>query len=117
MKRSILDEIEAERDRQDARWGVQTHPFDHPDAWWQGVTTRDAAQRRCGDYEIPSEDRAKFLCENEDMRGTLTWPHILIEEVSEAVSAAGDPVAMRAELVQVAAVAAAMIEALDRAAE
>ena len=47
--------------------------------------------------------------------GAHSWDAILLEEVFEAL-AESDPVRRRAELVQVAAVAAAEIEAIDRAA-
>lgn len=49
---------------------------------------------------------------NEGGDGTVTWWHVLREEVFEAAAEA-DPAALRAELVQVAAVALKMIEALD----
>lgn len=44
--------------------------------------------------------------------GTVTWRDILTEEVFEAY-AEDDPIAVRAELVQVAAVAVKMIAAID----
>jgi hypothetical protein len=44
---------------------------------------------------------------------TLKWVDILEEEVAEA-AAESDPAKLRAELVQVAAVAVAWIEAIDR---
>lgn len=43
-----------------------------------------------------------------------SWALILLEEVSEAVEAIGDVTALRAELVQVGAVACAWVEAIDR---
>lgn len=107
--RSVLEEVAAERARQDAKWGVQNHPDDHDDSWWFGRTDHDAASRRCQEYEIPTDVRAKFLC-----RSIGTWPAILVEEVAEAVSAIGADAALRAELVQVAAVAVAWVEAIDR---
>lgn len=48
-------------------------------------------------------------------RGELAWDGILLEEVFEALAEA-DPAAMRAELVQAAAVIVNMIECLDRGA-
>jgi hypothetical protein len=45
--------------------------------------------------------------------GTTTWKHILREEFLEAM-AEEDPEQLREELVQVAAVAVAWIEAIDR---
>ena len=44
--------------------------------------------------------------------GTVTWRDILTEEVFEAY-AEDDPAALRAELIQVAAVAVKMIDAID----
>ena len=45
--------------------------------------------------------------------GELTWRHVLAEEVAEAFNES-DPVALRSELVQCAAVCVAWIEDLDR---
>lgn len=45
--------------------------------------------------------------------GGLTWRHILAEEMFEAL-AESDPAKLRAELVQVAAVAVQWVEAIDR---
>jgi hypothetical protein len=45
--------------------------------------------------------------------GTLTWTHILEEEVCEAL-AETDQERLREELVQVAAVACAWVECIDR---
>lgn len=56
----------------------------------------------------------KAHSQNEGGDGTVTWWHILREEVFEA-AAEDDPVRLRAELVQVAAVAVKMIDALDAA--
>lgn len=56
----------------------------------------------------------KAHSQNEGGDGTVTWWHILREEVFEA-AAEDDPAALRAELVQVAAVALKMIDALDSA--
>jgi hypothetical protein len=48
-------------------------------------------------------------------RGGLTWGHILIEEVAEAIEAATvePPNRLRAELLQVAAVALRWADAID----
>ena len=46
--------------------------------------------------------------------GQCTWLHILREEVFEAF-AEDDPAKLRAELIQVAAVAVQWVEAIDRA--
>lgn len=54
----------------------------------------------------------KAHSQNEGGDGSVTWWHILREEVFEA-AAESDRAALRAELVQVAAVALKMIDALD----
>jgi hypothetical protein len=92
---TVLAEITAERQRQDARWGEQNHP-DGTGLWY-------AAQ---AEYE-------RTRTNNAAADGNLTFRHVLAEEVAEAF-AESDPAALRAELVQVAAVAAAWIEAIDR---
>ena len=57
--------------------------------------------------------RARKFCDVEHGAGRGTWQQILEEEVLEAYACASD-VELRAELVQVAAVAVAWIEAIDR---
>ncbi|MDX3588535.1 NUDIX hydrolase [Streptomyces europaeiscabiei] len=92
----ILAEVQAERERQDARWGEQNH--------------------RDGTGNKSQEDRAEFArrwCESAFESGYGTWADILTEEVAEA-EAERDPAKLRAELVQVAAVAVAWIAAIDR---
>ena len=92
----ILPEIAAERARQDAKWGEQNHPDGTGNA---------------GDAHVAR--LAKSWCDNAAKRGALTYRHILDEEVQEAF-AESDPAKLRAELVQVAAVAVAWIECIDR---
>jgi hypothetical protein len=91
----ILGDFNDERDRQLEKWGEQHHPdgTGGPEAEFQA-----------------NWDRA--VCEQKAELGTLTWSDILKEEASEAF-AEGDPAKLRAELVQVAAVAAAWIEDID----
>lgn len=91
----VLGEIGVERAAQDAMWGLQEHPD-------------GTGPERAGDA-----DRAKREVAEAAALGTLTWRHILIEEVLEAF-AEDDPAALRAELVQVAAVATKWIQALDQ---
>lgn len=95
MSRTI-QEVVAERARQDAKWGEQNHP---------DGTGSESDQRRA--------DVAKALCQSSAKFGTVTWKEILDEEVREAF-AESDPVLLRAELIQVAAVAAQWVEAIDR---
>jgi hypothetical protein len=92
----VLADISAERIAQDAKWGEQNHPDG----------TGNKSQQ---DYA----DQARKWCEAAFGSGYGTWADVLAEEVAEA-NAERDPAKLRAELVQVAAVAAAWIEAIDR---
>jgi hypothetical protein len=92
----VLAEVQAERERQDAKWGEQNHP--------DGTGNRS------------QQDRAEFArrwCESAFESGYGTWADVLTEEVAEA-EAERDPARLRAELIQVAAVACAWIAAIDR---
>ncbi|GIH91827.1 NUDIX domain-containing protein [Planobispora siamensis] len=91
----VLADIGAERAAQDARWGIQD------------IADGTDPERAAAAERAKDETAAAFA------DGTLTWRHILIEEVLEAF-AEDDPEALRTELVQVAAVAAKWIQALDR---
>jgi hypothetical protein len=93
---SVLHDVGAERLRQDGKWGEQNHP--------DGTSARKYAGKR---------DFMRDLCNVRAARGTVSFLDILFEEVYEA-AAEEDPVALREELLQVAAVAVAWIEAMDR---
>jgi hypothetical protein len=101
---AVLAAVAAERARQDAQWGEQNHP--------DGTGARTASWGALVHAETAATD-ARLRCQRAAKVGDLTWRHILNEEVAEAF-AEGDPAKLRAELVQVAAVAAAWIEAIDR---
>jgi hypothetical protein len=108
----VLGEVAGERGRQDDRWGEQNHPdLDQGLLHRAGGCTQERMALR---YGIPTADVARAACERAFKEGIGTWADILIEEVAEAVGTMGDVEALRAELVQVAAVAAAQIEAIDR---
>ena len=92
----VLNDITLERDRQDEKFGEQNWPDG------TGAYGNDLAAQR-----------AKDICEVKLSLGNLTWRHILNEEVAEAY-AESDPAKLRAELIQVAAVACAWAEAIDR---
>lgn len=92
----MLHEVFGERSRQDAIWGIDR-------------TIPDGT----GDHNIAEANLARAGCDDADAHGALTWVHILNEEVWEAF-AEKDPRKLRQELIQVAAVAAAWIEDLDR---
>lgn len=55
---------------------------------------------------------AHMRCEAAQLYGELDWATVLVEEVTEAL-AESDPAKLRAELVQVAAVASRWIAAID----
>lgn len=108
----ILEEILRERARQDRLWGKQDHPFTIiPD----NIMESNKAVRNsvCNWYEIPTEERAKEKLNLSASKNELTWSHIIIEELSEAISEA-DPEKRRAELIQLAAVVIASIENIDQ---
>ena len=94
---AVLHEVRMERDRQDALFGDQSQL---PDG-----TGGD------GYKHLAVVDR--WACKMAAEQGTVTWRHILHEEVSEAF-AESDPEKLRVELVQIAAVATAWAQALDR---
>lgn len=97
---STLREVAVERARQNAKWGEQNHP--------DGTGLVSSLG---GDPEAARMARA--ACDWAAARGTVTWRHILEEEVCEAF-AETDPVLLREELIQVSAVASAWVEAIDR---
>jgi len=112
--RSALDAVIAERQRQDAKWGEQNHPM-----------LRLAARRAFVAYDVaantallPTAARAREHCNHEHRSGDGSYVSILVEEVSEffeACYAHGETSdEARAEMVQVAAVALAMLECIDR---
>jgi len=92
----ILDDIYAERQRQNDKWGEQNHPIGN-------------GQQSDIDLAI----RAKETCEEATLRGEVTWRHILNEEIAE-IYAETEPSRLREEMIQSAAVIVAMLECLDR---
>lgn len=92
----VLDEVREERARQHAKWGLQTH--------------RDGTG---GASEQLAAAVAKAVCDAALRAKDCTWALILNEEVREAF-AETDAAKLRAELIQVAAVAVQWVEAIDR---
>lgn len=92
----VLMEIWNERDAQDEKWGQQNH-----------------ANGTGGWFLRRAAEEARTACNFATSEGRLTWRHILEEEVAE-VFAESDAGKLRTELLQVAAVAAAWVEAIDR---
>lgn len=62
---------------------------------------------------VIDEGEAKQRCQEAFRTGSPNWEDVLVEEVAEAIDAPDDA-ALREELVQVAAVAVAWIECIDR---
>lgn len=87
--------VRLERQRQTDKWGVQ----DLPDG--------------TGDLFERLRDMVTAECDIATDLNRLTYRHVLLEEVYEAL-AESDPAKLRAELVQVAAVAIQWVEAIDR---
>lgn len=92
----ILDEVHAERRSQHAKWGFQ----DHPDGTATPGTREQVAY-------------AQRRCDRNARSGSVTWADIMREEHCEAM-AESNSASLRAELIQVAAVAVAWVEAIDR---
>jgi hypothetical protein len=92
----VLRQVNAERQAQEAKWGEQNHP--------DGTGSLSYAARAL---------QAKYQCQQAAEEGRITYRHILEEEVWEAF-AESDPTKLRDELIQVAAVAVAWVEKLDR---
>jgi hypothetical protein len=99
----VLNEIEDERDRQDEKWGEQNHPDRDP---------LENHHVETGLYAFRAQ-RWKDINADRADKGRIGWDGILLEEVYEAISEV-DPAKLRAELIQVAAVAAAWVDAIDR---
>ena len=103
----VLLEVAAERVRQAKKWGEQNHPngtgpsklpMPYGSGSWSAAVAAESL---------------KLITECASQIGQCTWLHILREEVFEAF-AEKDPAKLRAELVQVAAVAVQWVEAIDR---
>ncbi|HEY0936018.1 MAG TPA: hypothetical protein VGD91_20035 [Trebonia sp.] len=94
---TTLADVAAERCRQERRWGPQNHPDG------TGPTPQRTLLR----------DQTRTHVNTAIDTGTRTWLKVLTEEVNEA-ACEDDPGLLRAELVQVAAVTVAWIEAIDR---
>jgi hypothetical protein len=91
----VCTDIFLERQRQFGKWKNQTLP-DGTSAIFE-----DEA------------DEARKACQEAAKERRCTWAHVLTEEFMEALCEE-DPAALRKELLQVAAVAAAWIEDIDR---
>ena len=108
-------DVLTERVRQETKWGEQNHPIVEEQHVAAPMVAICAARR----HSVPFAVAAKALCDGFARQGRVTYADILVEEVAELVEAAaihGDASdAARAEAVQVAAVALAIVERIDRA--
>lgn len=114
--RRVAAEVRAERARQYAKWGEQNHPdgtgpkeFPLHGLWLHApaaisLQNCTAEQLRAG---------AQRSTDHNADEGTVTWLDITLEEFAEAI-AESDPVKLRTELIQLAAVAQQWAEAIDR---
>lgn len=109
----VLHEVLRERDAQDRRWGQQDFPFHHEidgDGTYLMGRPYTGLERMFKD--ACDSRRALAQGGGPDTRSNAL---VLLEEVFEAL-AETDPAKAREEMVQVAAVAVKVIEAMDRAA-
>lgn len=119
-----LDDVATEREAIDAKWGEQNHPdgtgpqtiplYDHASFLNLLGSLNDMTLGYASENAVAAKlatDQAAHT-----RPSTLKWRNILIEEVFEAL-AEDDPALLRAELVQVAAVAISWVEAIDRRTE
>lgn len=98
----IVQEIIAERDRQDAKFGDIESRLTMPST----VLDRRSFETEIIGLKIEQYARAS-------LGRAPSWTAILAEEVGEAFQELDRPERLRAELVQVAAVVVAWIEAID----
>lgn len=117
MARVIAD-IVRERVAQEEKWGQQNHPNGtggepgiEPFGYGDAADLADWLAKPNPDGTVA--DFMRHRCEVMFAQGDGTYEAILTEEWGEAVTEA-DPSKLRTELVQVAAVAAAWVEKLDR---
>lgn len=101
---TVLDEVAAERARQDAKWGVQDHPS----------FNRDELDPEAKEMAVTVSNICRVACEEAFKRGQGSYSFILREEVAESFAERDDEAKLREELIQVAAVAVAWVEAIDR---
>lgn len=93
----VLEDVQAERMRQITKWGVQHR--------------EDDTGGEIG-YWAAQAEFAREACQAAESRGGAPWRMVLAEEFYEAL-AESDPAALRAELVQIAAVCVAWVEDID----
>lgn len=106
----VLTEVQTERASQDVKWGEQNHP--DGTGPYLSVFNRVSVPSH-GNLNRMICQEATTECNTMHAQGRGTWQHILTEEWAEAI-ACDNPTELRVELIQVAAVAVAWVEAIDR---
>lgn len=107
----VLLEVGQERSRQDKKWGEQNHrDGTGPDVLEQSDVLDLLSSV---DSEQGVAEWARSRCEHAFAQAEGTFEHILTEEWGEAIDS-DSPADLRAELLQVAAVAVAWVEKIDR---
>lgn len=104
---AVLSEVRLERMRQHQKWGEQNHPDGTGEDW------SFCSGQHAGWAEDAANDARRRCQEAATKPWGDTYALILHEEVAEAF-AESNPERLRAELIQVAAVAVAWVEAIDR---
>lgn len=94
-------ELREERQRQVAKFGEQLD-----------IPSTPPADLRMYRLHIGTEERCRRQCDKDFAKGEGSWAHVAIEELAEAVDAPDD-VRRREELVQLATVCMAWIQAID----
>ena len=126
--RSILEEVAAERVRQNDKWGEQNHADGTgpraelvwaPEldlqvrmAIWGALERAGITEGRWTQFSM-LQHVLKHRVDSAAEQGESTYRDILLEEVFKAL-ACDDPAELRAELIQTAAVCVQWLEAIDR---
>jgi hypothetical protein len=112
--RRVLDDVATECRHQDEKWGQQ----DLPNILGPIIPTADLGKRRiyaAALYGIPTADAARQRCDSAAAAGCVTWGHVAVEELAEAIEAAlVSEQDCRAEVVQLSAVCQRWVESIDR---
>jgi hypothetical protein len=108
----VLDEVYGERQRQEAKFGQQNPPVDPI----RNGVNHALPNRPRPYYGIEGADEMRARCELASALGIVSYADILLEEVAEAMDECSldNTTALRKELIQVAAVAVAWVECIDR---
>lgn len=109
----VLQEIARERIAQDAKFGEQNHEDGTGVVAWPHMVLPALGWSKTDTPAQHAAHLARMSCQHAAKQGKTTWLGIALEEIAEAF-AETDPIKLRAELIQVAAVAVAWVEHIDR---